>query len=101
MTPIWASMQAPSTSPRADCGLRRMDTVYVDRLEMVKSLAAAGGIGAEIGVLNGDFSAQLLLTLSPSRLHLIDIEFQQRLIARFAGQIDGPVIALHKGDSSC
>lgn len=32
----------------------------------------AGGVGAEIGVWKGDFSAQLLRRARPTRLHLVD-----------------------------
>lgn len=35
-------------------------------------LIAPAGIGAEIGVLKGEFSAQLLHSCAPQRLHLID-----------------------------
>jgi hypothetical protein len=44
---------------------------FNDRVELVKSLCCAGDVGAEIGVLNGDFSGVLAAT-KPKKLFLID-----------------------------
>lgn len=43
-----------------------------DRLKFLAGHVPPGGVGAEIGVHMGDFSARLLEGLAPSRLHLID-----------------------------
>src|SRR5271165_7488904 len=42
------------------------------RWQRVSQLPKGGGVGAEIGTWEGDFSAQLLKRLKPQRLYLID-----------------------------
>lgn len=46
--------------------------IFETRIEMINSFLFSGYVGAEIGVLNGDF-AEILLTHHPYQLHLIDI----------------------------
>lgn len=43
------------------------------RAEFVRSLLPHGGVGAELGVHHGEFSAELLELAEPVRLHLIDL----------------------------
>jgi len=42
------------------------------RWQLVSQLPKGGGVGAEVGTWEGDFSAQLLKRLKPQRLYLID-----------------------------
>jgi hypothetical protein len=57
---------------------------------------------AEIGVFTADFSAKILKTTRPSRLHLIDIDQRWTDIAktRFAEQISRGQVIVHQGDSA-
>lgn len=73
--------------------------VFVDRLEMVRAFARLGTVGAEVGIWDGDFSALLMKFIEPKRLYLLDIAIRQRVLDRFEGQLNGPVISLHEGDS--
>ncbi len=43
-----------------------------DRRRFVLKLTARGSVCAEIGVWRGDFSAQILRTVRPAKLHLVD-----------------------------
>ncbi len=42
------------------------------RIEVLRRFIAPGGVGAEIGVHKGYFTAHLLRELTPQRLHLVD-----------------------------
>jgi hypothetical protein len=74
--------------------------IFVDRVAMVRSLATFEGVGAEVGIWDGDFSAILLERLAPVRLHLIDISIRERVEERFSNKLGGPILALHQGDSA-
>jgi len=65
------------------------------------------GVGAEIGVLKGNFSAQLLRFARPSRLHLVDPwmqkngdAFYDRVCRRFAGKIARGTVVVHRARST-
>ena len=49
----------------------------------ILTLIPKGGVGAELGVWQGDFSARILQIAEPSRLHLID-PFESRNESRYA-----------------
>ena len=72
--------------------------MFVDRAAMVRALVPLGGIGAEVGVWDGDFSAILLQILAPVRLYLIDIAIRERVMTRFADKLGGPILTAHQGD---
>jgi Methyltransferase domain len=74
--------------------------IYTDRVAMAGALVPSGGIGAEVGIWDGDFSAILLQILAPARLHLIDISIRERVTARFGNSLHGPILCLHEGDSA-
>ena len=77
------------------------------------SLAAmlpAGGVGAELGVLVGDYSAQLLAHAKPERLHLVDTwqttlnpasgpRALTRVRERFAAEIGSGRVCVHQQDT--
>ena len=73
--------------------------MFVDRTAMVLALAARGGIGAEVGIWDGDFSAILLQILAPTQLHLIDIAVRERVTTRFRDKLDEAILTVHQGDS--
>lgn len=58
--------------------------IFDTRIEMVKSLLLPNMVGAEIGVLNGDF-AEELHKLNPYKLHLVDFWSGEVL----SGDVDG------------
>lgn len=63
-----------------------------------------GGVIAELGVNEGDFSAQILEVCQPRELHLVDIwgceryhgGLFERVTRRFQPQIDAGVVHLHR-----
>jgi hypothetical protein len=57
-----------------------------------------GGIVAELGVLHGEFSRQIVEIVSPTELHLIDHHLELR--ARALASDPGGRIRLHEGDSA-
>jgi predicted O-methyltransferase YrrM len=70
--------------------------MYASRYEYIASLPQ-GGICAEVGVQHGRFSAHILATAQPVKLHLIDRSFRKFLHNPVAHH---PNIALHEGDSA-
>jgi len=42
------------------------------RTDLVRNLVTPGGVIAEVGVLNGEFSKELIQILNPSRIYMID-----------------------------
>jgi hypothetical protein len=65
------------------------------------------GVGAEIGVQKGHFSAQLLRLARPTRLHLIDPwmqtrgeEFYDGVCRRFATKIERGTVIIHRARSA-
>jgi len=91
---------------------------FETRTDLVRNLVRPGGAIAEVGVLNGEFSKELIETLNPSRIYMID-RFEGQC---FSGDRDGnngkihdldkaysnlmeyakskPAVTLLKGDSS-
>jgi predicted O-methyltransferase YrrM len=75
----------------------------------VASKLPKNGVGAEIGVFRGDFSAQLLKLARPERIHLID-PWQNKLsdgdalhdgvCRRFAGEIQRGTVVVHRAPSA-
>lgn len=60
-----------------------------------------GGIAAEIGVLEGQFSKSILDFCRPKKLHLIDINLRRiHSNEKFKVEIDSGIVELHEGDSS-
>src|SRR5258708_461802 len=47
-------------------------TIHQNRLQLLDSLPKHG-VAAELGVLRGDFSAEMLARCSPRRLYLVDL----------------------------
>ena len=86
-------------------------TLLPDRLALISWLPP--GIGAEIGVATGEFSAQILETLQPRELHLFDLWRGRKTVVakeggergyqivqeRFAREIAAGTIHLHRGPS--
>ena len=88
------------------------------RTDLVRNLVRSGGVIAEVGVLNGEFSKELIEILNPSRIYMID-RFEGNC---FSGDRDGnngavydlnaahsslveyaksnPAVTILKGDSS-
>jgi predicted O-methyltransferase YrrM len=80
--------------------------VLTDRTALLRQIAP-GGIGAELGVLRGDFSAEMLQHCAPARLHLVDTwpgpegaENLALLRKRFAKALSRGQVLLHQGDST-
>ena len=61
-----------------------------------------GGVCAELGVLEGDFSALILEFTAPEKLHLVDIRSQSIDVAaeRFSNEISQGTVEVHLGDSA-
>jgi hypothetical protein len=74
--------------------------IFTDRLAMMKALAPRHGIGAELGIWNGDFSALLLTQIEPVSLHLVDSKIRDEVKRRFSVALDGPFLKVHEGDSA-
>jgi ubiquinone/menaquinone biosynthesis C-methylase UbiE len=71
--------------------------LFATRHDYIASLPK-GGICAEVGVLRGNFSAHILQTVRPDRLHLIDRDpCRHNVRQRFA---DCSAIEYHEGDSA-
>ena len=68
-------------------------TVLADRLRLLDELPKQGVV-AEIGVLHGEFSEEILERTQPRELHLIDL--RDRWQDRFAGREE---VVSHIGDS--
>ena len=84
----------------------RHATVLADSSALLARLPK-GGVVAEIGVAEGNFSAAILAETTPSRLHLIDLwgssiarfgdAGHARVIARFAPEIAAGRVSIHRG----
>ena len=68
-------------------------TVLADRLRLLDELPKRGVV-AEVGVLHGEFSEEILKRTEPRELHLIDV--RDRWQDRFAGRDE---VVSHIGDS--
>jgi predicted O-methyltransferase YrrM len=92
----------PATNLRAEHVARCR--VVLDRQALLASLPP-GGVAAEIGVDQGDFTEQILQLAKPRRLHLIDSwattryneDKAQRVQARFAARIAAGEVSIHRG----
>jgi predicted O-methyltransferase YrrM len=79
--------------------------VLPDRRALLARLPAEAEV-AEIGVANGNFSAEILRIARPRRLHLVDLWGDPRFAAgvdhimtRFAGEIAAGVVEVRRGMS--
>jgi predicted O-methyltransferase YrrM len=74
--------------------------VFEDRVALL-AIVPPGAVCAEIGILHGDFSKEILEKARPKRLHLIDQARRQvaTATARFADEIAAGVVEVHLGDS--
>lgn len=72
-----------------------------DRIKML-DLIPKGGVCAEIGILNGDYSRYILDIVKPQNLHLIDIDPKSIKVARkrFEDEIEQNLVEVHRKDSS-
>jgi predicted O-methyltransferase YrrM len=77
-----------------------------DRMALLDTLPKNMTI-AEIGVANGDFSAEILARCRPKRLHLVDAWHTDRyaqgeayIRSRFAAEISNSLVVLNKGLST-
>ncbi len=77
-----------------------------DRMALL-DVMPKGGVVAEVGVANGDFSAQILARTQPAVLHLVDAWHTPRYEAgrgfvenRFAGEIAAGKVVLSQGLST-
>lgn len=91
----------------------RLDRAHLDRarllpsrLEMLDELPH-NAVVCEIGVANGDFSAEILKRCHPAELHLVDAWIDERYRAdrqrvgeRFAQEIAAGTVSLHLGCST-
>ncbi len=67
-------------------------------------LLPASGIGAELGVANGDFTAQILQLNQPAKLHLVDVWHSERynetlfenVKNRFSQQLQSEQLQIHR-----
>jgi predicted O-methyltransferase YrrM len=88
---------APALSAEHVSGAR----VFPNRHAMIEALAPKQGVCAEVGVLKGNFSANILRTTSPRELHLLDLDFSTYGVAeRFRSEVDRRQVKLVQGDSS-
>ncbi len=90
--------------PRLELKHTEVAQLLPDRETMLARLPK-GGIAVELGVDQGDFSAQMLRSIQPQTLHLVDIWASERynedkaaaVMARFASL--GEQIVIHRKDS--
>lgn len=70
------------------------------RRDLLMRQIRPGGVGAEIGVLKGEFSRVILDACQPSTLHLIDIDLATHAVATaFTEEIVAGTVVLHEGES--
>lgn len=70
--------------------------LFASRYDFMASLPK-GGICTEVGVQNGNFSAYILDSVAPEKLHLIDLSFRKLRNPAVRGH---PAVELHEGDSA-
>ena len=72
-----------------------------NRVKMLEYMPK-NAVCAELGVLNGDYSASILEITAPEKLHLVDIRPQSAEVAaeRFSEEISHGRVSLHLGDSA-
>lgn len=86
---------------KLDTGHIKNCKLVKDRNDMLKEIPQ-NGVCAEIGILKGDFSKEILHTLKPEKLHLVDVDSESCKSAqkRFKDLVDSGVVFLHNRDSS-
>jgi len=85
----------------------RHAVLLANREELLKALPK-GGVVAEVGVDEGDFSARILAVANPAKLHLIDVwdsgryhEGKARKVAeRFASELARGAVVIQRGYST-
>ncbi len=75
--------------------IRRLIGVRLPPRELLLRRLPRNAVGAEIGVWKGDFAADLLRALAPSRLHLID---PWRFVPARPGSLYGGLVAQNQAD---
>lgn len=75
--------------------------MVTDRWKMLENIPQ-GGICAEVGIWKCDFSEDIMETVKPEKLHLIDIDPESIKIAKtkFDPEIRGGRVVVHHQDSS-
>lgn len=97
--------------PRVELAVEHLAncTVLPSRQEMLQRLPK-GGVVAELGVAEGDFTQDILRLNQPAKLHLVDIwasksvrygePQRQRVLSRFKSQIETGDIQINRGLST-
>jgi hypothetical protein len=99
---LWRATPRVDLLPEHTCNCRALP----DRNALLDTLPK-GSVGVEIGVAEGEFSAEILRRATPSRLHLVDAWEGERygpglnkVSARFSEQIAAGVVHIHRGLST-
>lgn len=92
---IWPFAEKLKTRHIKNCKL------VEDRIKMLHEIPK-GGVCAEIGILNGDYSRHILDIVKPQKLHLIDFDPKSIKVVRkrFEDEIEQNLVEVHKEDSS-
>lgn len=92
---MWPAARPLAAEHIANCRL-------VENRAALLELMPKGSVCAEIGIWRCEFSALILSTVRPARLHLIDIDPAAIAIARakFPREIADGTVVLHQGDSA-
>ncbi|MCB2093994.1 MAG: class I SAM-dependent methyltransferase [Rhodobacteraceae bacterium] len=100
------ALKSSASSVRLDTSHTKGGVLLPDRLALLDAMPKHGVV-AEIGVANGDFSAEILARTYPERLHLIDTWSVDRYAPheatvrdRFAPDIDKGRVIIDKGIST-
>lgn len=72
--------------------------VLPDRLTLIEQLPK-GGVVAELGTLHGEFAREILRTVDPTELHLVDHELQPRARELATDPTFNGRVHVHAGDS--
>lgn len=70
--------------------------LFASRHSMLRSFAK-GGVWAEVGTFEGEFSRTLLDVCEPSQLHLLDLDFS--LVRQSGHVMENDVVKFHQGTS--
>ena len=93
-------LRRESAPLRAD--LQASTVLLADRKALLARMPK-GGVAAEVGVLVGDYSSEILRAATPAKLHLLDwwlIEKNMHAVRRrFADEIQASRVQLHQGES--
>lgn len=92
---MWPMAEKLTTDHIKNCKL------IEDRYQLLREIHTRGTC-AEIGILKGDFSREILDTIQPKKLHLVDVDSQAIQIARvrFKEYISDGFVSTHEEDSS-